>query len=200
MQKRHVYDSLQTLLGIEGAAARGLLCNFAPLIKSDRSTFDFRTRNRRPPRDPVNAVLSFLYSMLIKQALISGVAVGFDPYMAFTISPSMDDPHWPSTSPRVPLHNRRFRYAYPLQQLGAEEGDFIRRSGAVALTEVGRKAVIRAFERKLDTLITHPLFKYSISYRRVMEVQAALVGPLPTGRVEKNTPPLLQGDPCATDI
>ena len=46
----------------------------------------------------------------------------------------------------------------------------------MALTDTGRKAVIRAFERRLDTLITHPLFGYSISYRRIMEVQARLLG------------------------
>lgn len=54
--------------------------------------------------------------------------------------------------------------------------DFIRRSGAVSLTQDGRKAVIRAFERRMDTLIRHPLFGYSISYRRIMEVQARLLG------------------------
>ena len=55
----------------------------------------------------------------------------------------------------------------------------------MALTEGGRKAVIRAFERRLDTLITHPLFNYSISYRRVMEVQARLLGRFLLGELKK---------------
>ena len=65
------------------------------------------------------------------------------------------------------------------------ERDFVQRSGSVALTATGRKAVIRAFERRLDTLITHPLFGYSISYRRVMEVQARLLGRHVLGELSK---------------
>ena len=179
-------DSLQTLLGIEGAAARVYFANFAPLIKSDRSTFDFRTRNRRPPRDPVNAVLSFLYSMLIKQALISAVAVGFDPYMGFYHQPKYGRPALAldlAEEFRSIIADSATLTLFNNSEL--KEGDFIRRSGAVALTEGGRKAVIRAFERRLDTLITHPLFNYSISYRRVMEVQARLLGRFLLGELKK---------------
>ena len=57
-----------------------------------------------------------------------------------------------------------------------KERDFIHRSGAAALTPDGRRTVIRAFERRLDTLIRHPLFSYSVSYRRIMELQARLLG------------------------
>ena len=53
---------------------------------------------------------------------------------------------------------------------------FIRRAGAVALTDAGRRAVLAAFERRMDTLVTHPVFDYRISYRRVLEVQARLLG------------------------
>ena len=54
--------------------------------------------------------------------------------------------------------------------------DMIAQSGAVALTSEGRRKVISAFERRMDTLVTHPLFGYSVSYRRIMEVQARLLG------------------------
>jgi CRISPR-associated endonuclease Cas1 len=62
---------------------------------------------------------------------------------------------------------------------------FVTRAGACSLTEAGRKVVIGAYERRLDQLITHPLFGYRISYRRVFEVQARLLartlsGELPT--------------------
>jgi CRISPR-associated protein Cas1 len=52
---------------------------------------------------------------------------------------------------------------------------FLRRAGAVVLTDAGRRAVIAAFERRMDALITHPIFNYRISYRRVFEVQARLL-------------------------
>ena len=64
-------------------------------------------------------------------------------------------------------------------------GDFIHRSGATALTQNGRRTVIRAFERRMDTLITHPLFHYAISYRRIMEVQARLLGRHLLGELKK---------------
>ena len=170
-------DSLQTLLGIEGAAARVYFTNFGELIRTEDSEFDFRVRNRRPPKDPVNAVLSFLYSMLIRQALVSAVSVGFDPYMGFYHQPKYGKPalaldlaeefrHIVADSAALMLFNNA--------ELGRE--NFIRRAGAVSLTPEGRKAVIRAFERRMDTLIKHPLFGYSISYRRIMEVQARLLG------------------------
>ena len=54
-------------------------------------------------------------------------------------------------------------------------GDFVRRAGAVALTDRGRRAVLTAFERRIDTLVTHPIFRYQLSYRRVLEVQARLL-------------------------
>ena len=85
-------DSTGTLLGIEGAAARVYFANFDGMIKSGISAFDFRTRNRRPPKDPVNAVLSFLYSMLMRQAMVSATAVGFDPYMGFYHQPKYGRP------------------------------------------------------------------------------------------------------------
>ena len=179
-------DSLQTLLGIEGAAASVYFANFGAMVRSEDSEFDFRVRSRRPPRDPVNAVLSFLYSMLIKQALVSAVSVGFDPYMGFYHQPKYGKPALaldlaeefrPIVADSAALtlfNNTELRSA-----------DFVRRSGAVSLTQEGRKAVIRAFERRLDSLITHPLFGYSISYRRIMEVQARLLGRHVLGELKK---------------
>jgi len=179
-------DSLQTLLGIEGAAASVYFANFGDMLRPDRTAFDFRTRNRRPPRDPVNAVLSFLYSMLIKQVLVSAIAVGFDPYLGFYHQPKYGKPALAldlAEEFRPIVADSAALTLFNNSEL--DEADFIQRSGAVALTQSGRKAVIRAFERRLDTLITHPLFGYSISYRRIMEVQARLLGRHVLGELPK---------------
>ena len=179
-------DSFGTLLGIEGAGARVYFANFDGMIKSGISAFDFRTRNRRPPKDPVNSVLSFLYSMLIRQAMVSAMAVGFDPYLGFYHQPKYGRPALAldlveefrpliADSAALTLFNNS----------ELKEKDFIHRGGAVSLTQDGRKAVIGAFERRMDTLITHPLFKYSISYRRIMEVQARLLGRHLLGELKK---------------
>ncbi len=168
--------SLDTLLGIEGAAARTYFSEFPGLIKNDSLDFDFRGRNRRPPRDPVNAVLSFLYAMLIKHATVTAFAVGFDPYLGFYHQPKYGKPALAldlveefrplvADSVCLSLINNG--------ELGAEH--FIRRGDAAALTQNGRRKVIEAYERRMDTLITHPLFGYTVSYRRIMEVQARLL-------------------------
>jgi len=169
-------DSFGTLLGIEGAAARVYFAHFGGMIKAGISAFDFRTRNRRPPKDPVNAVLSFLYSMLMRQAMVSTMAVGFDPYMGFYHQPKYGRPALAldlAEEFRPLIADSVALTLFNNSEL--KEKDFIHRAGAVSLTQDGRKTVITAFERRMDTLITHPLFQYSISYRRIMEVQARLL-------------------------
>ena len=169
--------SLQSLLGIEGAAARVYFSHFGAMLRVQGTEFDFRTRNRRPPRDPVNAVLSFLYSMLIRQVMVSAMSVGFDPFLGFYHQPKYGRPALAldlaeefrsiiSDSVALRLFNN----------LELKESSFIQRAGAVSLTQDGRKTVIRAMESRLDSTVKHPLFGYSISYRRVLEVQARLLG------------------------
>ena len=178
--------SVDTLLGIEGAAARTYFSEFEGMIKSESLEFDFHGRNRRPPRDPVNAVLSFLYAMLIKQATVTALTVGFDPYLGFYHQPKYGKPALSldmveefrpliADSVCLTLINNG--------ELGPEH--FIVRGDAAALTQAGRRKVIEACERRMDTLVTHPLFGYSVSYRRILEIQARLLsrhllGELPT--------------------
>lgn len=180
--------SLESLLGVEGTAARDYFSNFALMFKTgggERPTaFDFNTRNRRPPRDPVNALLSFLYSMLAKEILVALIGVGFDPYQGFYHQPRYGRPALaldvmeefrPLVADSVVIgliNNGEVR-----------PSDFIARAGAVALTEGGRRRVLEAFERRLDTLVTHPRFGYQISYRRVFEVQARLLARFLSGEI-----------------
>ena len=178
--------SMSTLLGLEGAAARVYFAHFGDLIKANGAPFDFQARNRRPPRDPVNAVLSFLYSILIRQVMASTLAVGFDPYMGFYHQPKYGRPALAldlAEEFRPILADSAALTLFNNGEL--KQSDFIRRSGATALTQNGRQAVIRAFERRMDTLITHPLFHYTISYRRILEVQARLMGRHLLGELKK---------------
>ena len=170
-------DEMTSLLGIEGAAARVYFSHFGAMMKTDNAAFDFRTRNRRPPLDPVNAVLSFLYSMLARQTAVTALAVGFDPYLGFYHQPKYGRPALALDLAEEFRPIVADSAALTLFNNGEiKERDFISRSGAVALTPDGRRTVIRAFERRMDTLIRHPLFRYSVSYRRIMEIQARLLG------------------------
>ncbi|MDP2953612.1 MAG: CRISPR-associated endonuclease Cas1, partial [Chloroflexota bacterium] len=168
--------SMETLLGIEGAAARAYFSEFQGMLKTDCMAFDFRGRNRRPPRDPVNAILSFLYAMLIKQAMVTALAVGFDPYLGFYHQPKYGKPALAldlAEEFRPLIADSVCLTLINNGELASQ--DILVRGGMAALNQNGRRRVIDAYERRMDTLITHPLFGYTISYRRVMEVQARLL-------------------------
>ncbi|MBS4729903.1 CRISPR-associated endonuclease Cas1 [Mycobacterium sp. SM1] len=186
-------DNFSALLGVEGTAARLYFAAF-PNMLSDAcsefaSQFSVLGRNRRPPPDPLNALLSFCYSMLIKDVVAVTIGVGLDPYLGV-------------------FH--RSRYGRPALALDLAEEfrpliadsvvirvvnngeigphDFIRRAGAVALTSEGRKRVLKAYERRLETKIRHPIFGYKISYRRVLDVQARLLAAVLVGELPEYVP------------
>jgi len=180
-------ESLNELLGMEGMAARDYFANFTAMLKASdvaKTTFDFEGRNRRPPRDPINALLSFLYSMLAKDMTVTLIRTGFDPYLGFFHQPRYGRPALaldlieefrPLIADSVVIgmiNNGEIRPT-----------DFISRAGSVALKSDGRKRLLEAYERRLDTEVTHPRFGYSISYRRVFEVQARLLGRFLLGEI-----------------
>lgn len=149
-------------------------------------SFDFNGRNRRPPRDPVNALLSLGYSMLCREWTSVLQTVGLDPYAGFLHRPR-------HARPGLALDlMEEFRpivadsVALKLVNTG-EIGPthFVMRAGACNLNEVGRKHFFEAWERRMDELVTHPVFGYRISYRRVLEVQARLFGRYLLGEIEE---------------
>ena len=175
INKAEQATSAATLLGLEGMAAKLYFQGFSRLLKGGPA-FNLEGRNRRPPTDPINALLSFVYALLTKELTIAVHAVGFDPMLGFFHRPQYGRPSLaldlveefrPLIADSVVLTL--------INNSEVSESDFVCRGGAVALTDAGRKAVLTAFERRLETEITHPLFGYSISYRRVLEVQARLL-------------------------
>ncbi|HEU5076891.1 MAG TPA: CRISPR-associated endonuclease Cas1, partial [Polyangiaceae bacterium] len=178
-RKARSADSLESLLGIEGTAARSYFKDFSGMLKGDAhlcGDFDFGGRNRRPPRDPINALLSFCYSLLTKELLIASTTVGLDGMLGF-----YHQPHFGRPGLALDLMEE-FRPVIAdsvvinaLNTGVVQSDDFVRSADAVALTTPGRKRFIQAFERRMDQLVTHPVFDYRISYRRVLEVQARLL-------------------------
>jgi len=171
--------SLEVLLGIEGTAAGRYYQHFSDMLRSGDDPalgFDFATRNRRPPKDPVNALLSFAYAMLTREWTVALTAVGLDPYRGFYHQPrfgrpalalDMMEPFRPLVADSVVLT--------AINNGEVQPDDFIRAAGGCNLTESGRKKFIAAFERRMNQEVTHPIFKYRISYRRLLEVQARLL-------------------------
>jgi CRISPR-associated protein Cas1 len=165
---------LTALLGIEGSAAALYFEQFESMLKQrDDWKFDWRGRNRRPPRDPVNALLSLGYSMLAKE--LTGVchSVGLDPFLGFMHQPRYGRPALAldlmeefrplvADSVAISLINRG--------ELGPE--DFIRSANGTFLNDRGRRPFWEAWFRRLDAEVSHPEFSYKMAYRRMLEVQA----------------------------
>jgi len=180
--------SLEELLGIEGNAARLYFGEFAGMIKveegEEQVAFDFHLRNRRPPLDPVNALLSFAYSILAKDFTIACGAVGFDPMMGFYHQPRFGRPALALDlmEPFRPL----IAESVVVQALNTKRivsKDFVKSGKSVALTASGRKGFFQAYEARMDTLVTHPLFGYRVSYRRLLEIQTRLLAKFVEGSI-----------------
>lgn len=181
-------SSAESLLGIEGTAARLYFSRFGEMFRhppdEDPPFFDFLSRNRRPPRDPVNALLSFVYTLLIKDMTVTLLSVGFDPYLGFYHRPRYGRPAL--ALDLVEEFRPLLADSVVLGLINTREiqsTDFISCAGAVAMTDNGRKKVIGAYERRLETLVTHPIFRYALSYRRVLEVQVRLIGRYLAGEI-----------------
>ncbi len=181
-------ENSHELLGIEGNAARIYFNHFVDMIKEANMAqgYNFENRNRRPPKDPVNALLSMLYALLTKDFVVTLLSVGFDPYMGFYHQPKYGKPALAldlmeefrpliADSAAITLINSK----------EIDMNDFIRRGIGTALTDSGRKKVIGEYEKRMDSLVTHPLFGYTISYRRIIEVQCRLVSRWLGGEIDE---------------
>ncbi len=195
--------SLAELLGTEGAAAAVYFGEFNGMLKADDGIdmgagvpppefrFEFSGRNRRPPTDPVNALLSLAYSLLAKECTLAAVAVGFDPYAGFYHQPRFG-------RPALALDlMEEFRPLIAESAVltcinnGMIQGHhFVRAGRAVNLTADGRKIFFNVFEQRMNSLITHPIFDYKVSYRRVIELQLRLLARFVTGEIP-DYPPFL---------
>jgi CRISPR-associated protein Cas1 len=184
-------QSLEELLGIEGTAGRRYFAEFRGMLKADGAPpeFDFDGRNRRPPKDPVNALLSLAYAMLTREWTVTLHAVGLDPFLGFYHQPRYGRPALaldlmeefrPLIADSVVLT--------AMNNSEVQPADFIRRMGTVALTTEGRRRFIETYERRMGQEITHPVFGYQVSYRRILEVQARLFGRYLLGEIP-NYPP-----------
>jgi CRISPR-associated protein Cas1 len=155
------------LLGTEGQAAALYFSQFPRMIRvpSPGRGFDFQARNRRPSRDPVNALLSFGYALLLKDCFSALCTVGFDPYCGFYHAGRHGKP-----SLALDLMEE-FRAIIAdsvvltlINNGSVTPADFLVWREACQLTEVGREKFFNAYEQRRATIVTHPTFGYKMSY------------------------------------
>ena len=180
-------SAIDELMGLEGDAAATYFRAFAALLAppdaaagdegaNGMAPFRFEARNRRPPTDPVNAMLSLAYAMLTRHLTVALAAVGLDPYRGLFHAPrygrpalALDamEPFRPIVADSVVL------MAVNTGEVSA--GDFVTGVAGTALATAGRRRFIGAFERRLSQETTHPLFGYRLSMRRLLMLQARLL-------------------------
>ncbi|CAB3395683.1 type I-C CRISPR-associated endonuclease Cas1c [Kyrpidia spormannii] len=167
---------LDALRGMEGINAKRYFGQFSNLLRGD-GTWRFTGRNRRPPRDPVNAVLSFLYSLLGNDCTSAVEAAGLDPQIGYlhalrpgrpALALDLMEELRPILADRtaITLINRR--------QLRQQDFDAVP-GGAVLLNEGGRKTVLDAYQRRKQDACRHPLFKRPITFGMLPYLQARLL-------------------------
>lgn len=181
---------IDTVRGAEGEAARTYFSVFGHMVRVDRPTFDLRGRTRRPPRDRINSVLSFLYALLKNECVAALEGVGLDPQVGYlhalrpgrpALALDLMEEFRPVVADRLALTlvNRR--------QLGAEHFDALP-GGAVMLNEEGRRTVIAAYQKRKEDEIQHRVLKQKLPVGLVPHIQARLLARYLRGDVEYYLP------------
>lgn len=185
-------DNVDAIRGYEGAGTAAYFSVFGELIKAEGFSFD--GRERRPPTDPVNALLSLGYVLLTNDMHTACNIVGFDPYIGFLHSDKYGKPSLALDlieefrpvivdSLVLSLINKRVIQA----------DDFDVELGKVyKLKDTAFKKFLQHYEEKKRTEIKHPLFEYKATYMKSFELQARLIGKFVSGEIEEYMPFLIK--------
>jgi CRISPR-associated protein Cas1 len=181
------------LLGLEGTAARLYFARFTGMLSDtstlDTAAFDRNGRARRPPPDPINALLSFTYALLVKEITATLTIVGFDPFYGVFHQPRYGRP---ALALDLAEEFRPLIADSTVIQLinngEIRSNHFTRRAGGCQLDQDGRRAVISAYERRLAHEVKHPVFGYRVNYRRGINVQARILAAHLCGELDDYTP------------
>ena len=184
--------SLDSLRGSEGAAATAYFSAFDQMILGEKPLFAFETRNRRPPQDPINALLSFAYSLLTNDCTSALESVGLDAYVGFL---HRDRPGRTSLALDLmeelrPCLADRFVLTL-INNRVVSRGDFdFRENGAVFLNDAGRRTFLRHWQERKQETITHPYLKEKLPWGLVPYIQALLLARTLRGELD-GYPPFL---------
>ncbi|MCL4545367.1 MAG: type I-D CRISPR-associated endonuclease Cas1d [Chloroflexi bacterium] len=175
-----------SLLGLEGAASAAYFRVFGSLL---RQPLGFSKRLRRPPPDPINALLSFGYSLLTQKVIAAAQAAGLDPFVGYLHSPQYGRP-----SVALDLMEE-FRpiitdsvVITAINRGVLKPDNFASELGSCRLDDRGRRLFLEQFEARLEQEIEHPVFGYRATYRRCLELQARLLGKALIGDIPAYVP------------
>ncbi len=171
------FNDLDSLRGAEGMASNLYFAVFSLTLKQQRGDFAFHNRSRRPPRDRINCLLSFLYALVRHDCIAALTAAGLDPFVGFL---HVDRPNRPSLALDLMEEFRPWladRLAITLinrQQAGPDHFKE-REGGAVEFTEAGRKLAIKAYQERKQESMNHPLLDQNLRIAQLPFIQARVL-------------------------
>ena len=182
--------TLEELRGIEGEAAQRYFDVFDSLILQQRNVFSFTARSRRPPLDPINAMLSFAYTLLARECAAALQSVGLDPYVGFLhrSRPGRTSLALDLMEELRPVYADRFVLSCVNQKIVTERHCQRQESGAVWLTDEGRRAFLSAWQKRKQETLTHPFLGEKLPWGLVSYVQALLLARTLRGDLEEYPP------------
>ncbi len=168
---------LPEIRGLEGQAGRVYFDTLSKMVRSDREEYAFNGRNRRPPRDRMNALLSFVYALVLSECVSACEGVGLDPQFGYlhalrsgrpSLALDLMEELRPIIADRLVLSLVNRRQLHP-KDFDEREG------GAVNLNETGRKTVIVAYQKRKQEEVGHPVLGQQVPLGLVPHVQARLL-------------------------
>lgn len=188
-------NSVDELRGIEGYSAKAYFGSFSSMVRTRRDVFEFKERSKRPPKDPINALLSFVYTLLANECASACEGVGLDPQMGFLHALR---PGRPSLALdimeefRAPLADRLVLTLVNRGQIKPK--DFEQRpGGSVYLTEGGRKTLLAAYQKRKQEEVTHCILNAKVPLGLVPHIQARLLARHLRGDLPHYQPFVVQG-------
>jgi CRISPR-associated protein Cas1 len=185
-----VGETVETLRGLEGNAASRYFRVFGQLVLHQREAFAFTTRTRRPPQDNMNALLSFLYTLLTYEVASALETVGLDPYVGFLHT---DRPGRPSLALDMmeelrPLFADRLALSLVNRKQISGKEFTQKESGGVLMDDETRKEVLSAWQKRKQEEILHPYLKERIPFGLIPHVQATLLARYLRGDIDAYPP------------
>jgi CRISPR-associated endonuclease Cas2 len=193
---------LDHIRGLEGDAARVYFGVLDRMVREDRDAFRLNGRNRRPPLDRMNALLSFLYTILLSDCVAAAEGVGLDPQVGFLHALRPGRPALAldlMEELRAVLADRLALTLVNRRQVTQKHFE-LRPGGAVLLTENGRKEVVVAYQKRKQDEVLHPVLEQKVPLGLVPHVQARLLARHLRGDLEHYLPFLYRWGDCTMDI
>ncbi len=195
IQNTETASDLDKLRGIEGYAAKAYFGSFTPMIRQNREAFALTERSKHPPRDPINALLSFVYTLLTNECVSACESIGLDPQMGFLHALRPGKPSLAldlMEELRSPLADRLVLTLINRGQVKPE--DFTKRpGGAIYLSEDGRKIILTEYQKRKQEEVTHSIIGSKVPVGLIPHVQARLLARHLRGDVLSYQPFILRG-------